>query len=817
MAALEIFTNDATTTVTTGGTTAPAGGTVETWTVASSSSFPPASSTGVGTSFKVADPNLVSEKILVTNVSGTTWTVTRGADGTTPVAHTAGFTIRQVATSSTMAKVLDWILPTSPIFGADPTGVNDSTAAINNALLAAVPGQDVYLPAGTYLTSTPVILGQNTPTLVQGVMLRGAMPAGPDMGFAVNDAYGSVIKGSAGWTRGSIAATNNPGIIYVNGDSTTIRRAALQDIWVDMSATPSGTHGVSVWGGVFHSMIRNIGVLGQAGSAAASGAGCGMILAKDGSGNRWDGGIVSDIILQNCVGNGLQWYGQDTQISNVHAQAYQASTGSLSGIYIVNGNNTRWTNCRSDQSGDSGFLIDSNPGGAPNTPGSTISLVNCGTENNQNYGCKIINSSGSGTAQPRTPVNITGCSFDFDGQQGGVNPVSGAGIAVQGVNVVSISNTNVTNGGNQGSGNAHLYPEYGLVCLTPGAAQRVEWRGGIANTNSGPVLDSSGSNPIVDIGAVTGSAWINTSTVVPFKLNLQDSRGEFGDGSDGAVNFDGTSTVLGLVPSAGAYTLTRDIFCTSIQVGGGATATTILPSGWRIFCTGTVTIAANGTISANGASASGTNNGTNGPAGPVAALGGGRPGGNGTTTNGNAGTASTGVGTGSSGGGGNGLQPPSTTTTGAASSAAPSSGVGWLRTPFSVLATALFNTSAVNRIDGGSGGASGGGDGTNKGGGGGAGGGVIAIFAQLIVNNGTISAIGGNGGSPTTVVANGGCGGGGGGAGGLILLYTILAITGSGSRTVAGGSGGTAVTNGTGTAANGTAGSAGTSLNIVLA
>ena len=37
--------------------------------------------------------------------------------------------------------------------------------------------------------------------------------------------------------------------------------------------------------------------------------------------------------------------------------------------------------------------------------------------------------------------------------------------------------------------------------------------------------------------------------------------GMFGDGSDGAVIFDGSSTVLGLVLSASAYTLNRSIFC----------------------------------------------------------------------------------------------------------------------------------------------------------------------------------------------------------------------------------------------------------------
>lgn len=99
MAATEVFSNQPSTTVVSGGTDAPASGTVETWTVASSSSFPSAS-TGVS-QFHVVDAASASssEIALVTNVSGVTWTVTRGAEGTTPVAHASGFTIFQVVTA----------------------------------------------------------------------------------------------------------------------------------------------------------------------------------------------------------------------------------------------------------------------------------------------------------------------------------------------------------------------------------------------------------------------------------------------------------------------------------------------------------------------------------------------------------------------------------------------------------------------------------------------------------------------------------------------------------------------------------------------
>src|SRR5258708_34722142 len=95
--AVEVFTNNATTTVSSGGTGAPVSGTTETWTVASSASFP---AIGIASlqQFHVADPLLPSEKILVTAVNGTTWTVTRGDEGTTPVPHLSGFTIVAVAT-----------------------------------------------------------------------------------------------------------------------------------------------------------------------------------------------------------------------------------------------------------------------------------------------------------------------------------------------------------------------------------------------------------------------------------------------------------------------------------------------------------------------------------------------------------------------------------------------------------------------------------------------------------------------------------------------------------------------------------------------
>ena len=99
MTATTVYANDGSAKVTSGGTTAPSSGTTETWTL--SGSTLPAVSSGVTQCF-VADPAAESEKILITNITGTTASVTRGAESTTPVAHAAGFTIQNVVTAATL-------------------------------------------------------------------------------------------------------------------------------------------------------------------------------------------------------------------------------------------------------------------------------------------------------------------------------------------------------------------------------------------------------------------------------------------------------------------------------------------------------------------------------------------------------------------------------------------------------------------------------------------------------------------------------------------------------------------------------------------
>lgn len=340
-----------------------------------------------------------------------------------------------------------------------------------------------------------------------------------------------------------------------------------------------------------------------------------------------------------------------------------------------------------------------------------------------------------------------------------------------------------------------------------------------------------------------------------------------GDGSDGSVTADGTSTVPCLgVPAASTYTMTRDCYFTVFVVNSGViikTASNRILASTSIASSGTIQNA--GTVGGGGGAASGTNHsvgGTNGTnsstlgAGSLAAplsAGAGKTGATGGTGVGSSGTAGTSPGgsgttlTGSSGatgaGGGNGGTSGASggNNAGGTGGAAGSAGTSTLAkssphevSRAAVLYDALGNAFQPIAVNGGAGsGAAGGGDGTNAGGGGGGSGGnggfggpIVMISPAITLNTGSIinvsgtsGGVGGAGGTPTT----GNCGGGGGGAGGdggnggiIVRIYNTL--TNSGTDTITGGSGGTggAAGTGVGTGVNGTAGANGNSGNSGL-
>lgn len=276
----------------------------------------------------------------------------------------------------------------------------------------------------------------------------------------------------------------------------------------------------------------------------------------------------------------------------------------------------------------------------------------------------------------------------------------------------------------------------------------------------------------------------------------------YGDGSNGSVDFDGSTTILGLVPAASVYTMDKDIFCININVQSGVTLNT---NGYRIFGTGTLTNA--GTIHNNGnpgvgfvagtATSSGNSLGSGAAGGTGGNAGNGAAGSNSTTSGGGAGAAGGNSGAGQSAGA------AGTVTAPGAQYGGSQIFKGFYPTRITGL---LFSGSGNAYANGGAGGSGGGGQQANSGGGGGSGGGSLLIASYAIVNTGTISANGGDGGNGGGVNS----GGGGGGGGGIVYLI-YHSKTNTGDITAAGGVGGALQ----GTGSNGSDGSPGNVLEMV--
>ena len=315
------------------------------------------------------------------------------------------------------------------------------------------------------------------------------------------------------------------------------------------------------------------------------------------------------------------------------------------------------------------------------------------------------------------------------------------------------------------------------------------------------------SAPSYALHTGTGGGWTAHDQTVVLHLAL------FGTGRDGAVAADGTNaiTIKGVShsPSAGVYTLTRDMDASTLTLSGGARihANGFFVRAWQIIVSDSSTCFISDNGNDGGAPTAGAAKSNTCTTGRTAASAG-----TGRTTPGAAGAGNNATSPSLGGNGGAGGSGGAGGAGGAGGTAqAPNADDGVMDALYSLVSGKA--SSAVWRGGAGGGGGGQGTGGTGTSGGGGGGGGVLYVMATEVHadSSGTLvcEALGGNAGN-----ASGGStlsGGGGGGGGGAVLLLRRVQTGTAPTVRATGGAAGTGVGG-----ANGTAGSAGTALNITL-
>ena len=196
--AIDLFANNASATVSSGGTTAPAAGTSESWTLSSIVGLVASSSASIPTQMRVVDPAAPSEVMLLTNLSGTAATVTRAIEGTTSVAHSAGFTIQAVATAVSLSNGIDASSGWHPAaegylaWNDAPDTFGNRTAPLGSGQMS---GAGLVLSANTKISNITFAVGSGGSGYTTGQNFAALYDIGGNLLAQTNDISAAVGSG----------------------------------------------------------------------------------------------------------------------------------------------------------------------------------------------------------------------------------------------------------------------------------------------------------------------------------------------------------------------------------------------------------------------------------------------------------------------------------------------------------------------------------------------------------------------------------------------------------------------------------------------
>lgn len=405
-----------------------------------------------------------------------------------------GASVRGVTGAQTLGSGSTLVLPVGAVVNGtladirpsgDTTGVKDS-AVIQNVLNSVSAGSAVTLANGVFWLKTPVIIPP-------GVTLLGTMRNQQSAAGSAND-WGTALKPASGFSGSGFNATAAL-IIQEISLSQENDRAHVANLMIDGHSGPASVDGIALFGSVHGTSIENVLCQYVTGNSFVS--------YPDSNGIADGGLMLRHCLAQACTGNGFVFSGTDLTAINCHAQS---CTGD--GWQVNVSGNQRLVGCRADLSANGFTLIGPSGSGGGNFNSGfsdNATLTGCGTQLNAKNGVNIVdNYTGVSTPEPSLVI-IQGGSFDMDGLNGGAGGGGYAGIAVNGLAVVTITGTRVMvdNGGSGTSG-----PQYAIATSASANGGRVpvsvRMNSGMLSAVTGVLNDAAGSGDIyIDPQVVT--------------------------------------------------------------------------------------------------------------------------------------------------------------------------------------------------------------------------------------------------------------------------------------------------------------------------
>lgn len=389
-----------------------------------------------------------------------------------------------------------WINATVPQYGADSSGAADSTAAINNALTAAYnlwPGTAVYLPAGIYKTSAPILIP----------------PGGRLIGDGANEVstyrdflLGTVIQPSATWSAGT-----NPwiGVISVVGQtpggySRVSEEQKITGIHVDCHLMPGTTaDGVYMYGDVARTHLERVSVS----DAPHDGFG----FDTDGAGNQPGGMRLYRCNVRYAGHHGFYIY----RCSDISLFDCLVENAAGDGFNITNLSNGMIAFCRAEHNGASGvgngltFTCTNSSTGS-----GTAKIIGFSTDRNEGYGAVIQSNNNSGV-----PVQLVGCQFRRDGRNGNTGGATLAGLYVTAYPGMVMINGCAVWPGVDDSGTGTNSPQYGLkLAALDNSRTMIQVTGSYFQGNSAGISDDgSWAQLLYDSSTLAGAGPTGTPVV----------------------------------------------------------------------------------------------------------------------------------------------------------------------------------------------------------------------------------------------------------------------------------------------------------------